>query len=222
MLAFGSFAWYNRAMKNNKDLLTSNTETVTISRAEYEDLKAQNQWLLEQLRLVRRRKFGASSEKASEEVYEQLSLLFNEAEVYASKAAEREHEAEPHTRKRSGRARDILPEDIPVEVVEHELSGEERVCPQCGEQMAVIGREIRETLVLVPARAYLRQDVYFTYGCRRCEKEDISTPILNTPKEPSVIPGGYASPEAVAHVAVQKFVMGSRASSFRGRPCPTG
>ena len=118
MLAFGSFAWYNRAMKNNKDILTSNTETVTISRAEYEDLKAQNQWLLEQLRLVRRRKFGASSEKASEEVYEQLSLLFNEAEVYASKAAEREHEAEPdpaavevrsHPRKRSGSARDILP-----------------------------------------------------------------------------------------------------------------
>ena len=218
MLAFWSFVWYNRAMKNNKDLLTSNTETVTISRAEYEDLKAQNQWLLEQLRLVRRRKFGASSEKASEEVYEQLSLLFDEAEVYASKAAERENEAEPkpaavevrsHTRKRSGSARDILPEDIPVEVVEHELSEEERTCPQCGEQMAVIGREIRETLVLEPARAYLRQDVYFTYGCRRCEKEDISTPILNTPKEPSVIPGGYASPEAVAHIAVQKFVMGS-------------
>ena len=168
-------------------------------------MKAQNQWLLEQLRLVRRRKFGASSEKASEEVYEQLSLLFDEAEVYASKAAERENEAEPepaavevrsHTRKRSGSARDILPEDIPVKVVEHELSEEERTCPQCGEQMAVIGREIRETLVLEPARAYLRQDVYFTYGCRRCEKEDISTPILNTPKEPSVIPGGYASPEA--------------------------
>ena len=131
MLAFGSFAWYNRAMKNNKDLLTSNTETVTISRAEYEDMQAQIQWLLEQLRLVRRRKFGASSEKASEEVYEQLSLLFDEAEVYASKAAERENEAEPepaavevrsHTRKRSGSARDILPEDIPVKVVEHELS----------------------------------------------------------------------------------------------------
>ena len=32
---------------------TSNTETVNISRAEYEELKAQNCWLLEQLRVVR-------------------------------------------------------------------------------------------------------------------------------------------------------------------------
>lgn len=58
---------------------TSYTEMVTIPRAEYEDLKAQNQWLLEQLRVVKSKQFGSSSEKASEEVYGQLSLLFNEA-----------------------------------------------------------------------------------------------------------------------------------------------
>jgi len=56
---------------------TSTTETVTISRAEYEELKAQNRWLLEQLRVVRSKQCGSSSEKASEEVLEQLSLLFN-------------------------------------------------------------------------------------------------------------------------------------------------
>lgn len=33
---------------------TSTTETVTISRAEYEELKAQNRWLLEQLRVDRK------------------------------------------------------------------------------------------------------------------------------------------------------------------------
>ena len=216
MLAFCTSVWYNKTMKNNKELLTSNTETVTISRAEYEYMQAQIQWLMEQLRLVRRRQFGTSSEIATEEVYEQLSLLFDEAEVYASEEKEAAPEAEPaavevrpHTRKKAGSVRAILPKDVPVEVVEHGLSEEERACPQCGEQMEVIGREIRETLVLVPAKAYLRQDVYYTYGCRRCDKEDISTPILKTPKGPSVIPGGYASPEAVAHVAVQKFVMGS-------------
>ena len=199
-------------MKNDAILETSNTETVTISRAEYEELKAQNQWLLEQLKLIRRRKFGTSSEKATEEVWEQLSLLFNEAEVCASEEKETEApvvEVRPHTRKKSGSVRDIVPKDIPVKVVEHSLPEEERVCPECGEEMAVIGKEIRETLVFQPAQAYLKQDVYYTYGCRKCEEEDVSTSILKTPKESALIPGGYASPEAAAHIAVQKFVMGS-------------
>ena len=199
-------------MKNDAVLETSSTETVTISRAEYEELKAQNQWLLEQLKLIRRRKFGTSSEKATEEVWEQLSLLFNEAEVCASEEKETEApvvEVRPHTRKKSGSVRDVVPKDIPVKVVEHSLPEEARVCPECGEEMAVIGKEIRETLVFQPAQAYLKQDVYYTYGCRKCEEEGVSTPILKTPKEPALIPGGYASPEAAAHIAVQKFVMGS-------------
>ena len=70
-------------MKKKFALETSNTEMVTIPRAEYEEMKAQIQWLLEQLRVVKSKQFGSSSEKASEEVYGQLSLLFNEAEVYA-------------------------------------------------------------------------------------------------------------------------------------------
>ena len=63
---------------------TNNTETVTISRAEYEellDLKQQHAWLLEQLCVVRSRQFGPSSEKASEEVQEQLSLLLDRKSV---------------------------------------------------------------------------------------------------------------------------------------------
>lgn len=101
----------------------------------------------------------------------------------------------------------IVSKDIPVKVVPHGLSEEETVCPQCGDQMEVIGKEVRETLVFKPAEAYIRQDVYYTYGCRRCDKEDISTPVAKTPKEPALIPGGYSSAEAVAHIAVQKFVM---------------
>ncbi len=210
-------------MENKRDHSTSNTETVTVSRAEYDadkayisELEKQNRWLMEQLRLVRRRKFGTSSERSTEEVWEQMSLLFNEAEVCASEEKEAAADSEApavevrsHTRKKSGSVRDILPKDIPVEVVEHSLPAEDQICPQCGEQMVVIGKEIRESLVFKPAEAYVRQDVYYTYGCRKCEAEDISTPILKTPREPSLIPGGYASPEAVAHIAVQKFVMGS-------------
>ena len=63
--------------------------------------------------------------------------------------------------------RDILPENIQEEVVEHRLSEEERVCPQCGETMEEIGSEVVETLKIIPAQAILVKDVYYTYACRR-------------------------------------------------------
>ena len=213
---------------DTKNLTTkSNTEMVTISRAEYEqqqtrtatlehsvtELKAENQWLLEQLGLARRRQFGPSSEKSSEEIVEQMSLFFNEAEATAAaeqaaqKKAVSETKVRAHTRKNSGSVRSIVPKDIPVEVVHHDVSPEEKVCPQCGEEMVKIGQDVRETLVFKPAEAYIRQDVYPTYGCRKCEKENISTPIVKTPRDPAVIPGSFASAEAVAFIAAQKFVM---------------
>ena len=55
-------------MENEKKTATSNAEMVTISRAEYDELKLQNQWLLEQLGLAKKRQFGSSSEKAREDV----------------------------------------------------------------------------------------------------------------------------------------------------------
>ena len=76
-------------MKSTERTDTSNQEMVTISRAEYDaqqgriaKLEQQVAVLTEALRLSRHRQFGASSEKMSEDVMDQLSFLFNEAEVY--------------------------------------------------------------------------------------------------------------------------------------------
>lgn len=115
-----------------------------------------------------------------------------------------------HVRRRhSGSVRDILPDHIEEKVVEHYLPEEQLICPQCGESMVEIGTEVHESLELVPAKAILRKDVYYTYACKSCEKNDISTPIIKTLKEKVIIPGSFASPEAVAHIMTQKFVMGS-------------
>ena len=65
-------------MKNT----TKSDETVTISKAEYESLKQQVAWLMEQLKLSKRRQFGVSSEKSD---YDQMSL-FNEAEITADES----------------------------------------------------------------------------------------------------------------------------------------
>ena len=196
-------------------------ETITISREEYERLLEENNalnrqldWLMEQLRLMRIKKYGPSSEKRllnDEELYEQLSLVFNEAEAYQPKEEkESGSQVSGYTRtKRSSRVEEILPEHVPVDVVEHRIPEVEQTCPDCGGSMEEIGKEVRRRLVIIPAQVRIREDRYYTYACRKCTEEGIQTSVVKTGKESPVIPGSYATAEAIAHIATQKFVMGS-------------
>ena len=65
------------------------------------------------------------------------------------------------------------------------------------------------TLEIIPAQMVVREDIYYTYACRSCNKEDIETPVVKAPREKNIIPGSFATPEAIAHIMTQKFVMGS-------------
>ena len=210
-------------MKKTEISQTSNAEMVTISRAEYEKLQAQSKRvselesrvdvLMEALRLARHKQFGTSSEKSEETLMEQLSFLFNEAEVFS--AADKE-EAEnvtvvaAHKRhKKHEYTLDNIPEGIETKQVEHRLEGADLICPQCGDTMTEIGKEVVRTLEIIPARMVVREDVYYTYACQNCNKEDIETPVVKAPREKNIIPGSFATPEAIAHIMTQKFVMGS-------------
>lgn len=198
-------------MGNEKKLATSNAEMVTISRAEYDELKLQNQWLLEQLGLAKKRQFGSSSEKMQGELMDQLSLSFNELEAYAygTRSATPEQVAVKAyaRRKQPGSVTDIVPEGTPTEVVEHRLTGEELVCSACGSRMEEIGKEVHRSLQMEPARFWIREDVYYTYACKNCELESGEANLVKTPKEPALLPGSFASAEAVTHIMTQKFVM---------------
>ena len=200
-------------MKKEKKQPENSEEMVTISRAEYENMQAQIQWLMEQLRLLRQKRFGASSEQTSEDAVEQLSFLFNEAEVYADQTAKEDDSSvvvAAHKRhKKHEYTLDELPENVPVEVVEHRLPDEELVCPECGDTMTEIGKDVRRRLKLEPAKVVVVEDWYYTYACRKCEKENIETPVVKAVREPNFIPGSFATPDAVAHLMVQKFAMGS-------------
>ena len=201
---------------------TSNTaEMVTISRAEYErfqeqaqvitSLTLQNEWLLEQLKLSKKKLFGRSSEQAEQMVMEQLSFTYNEEEAYASgtkAAAEKPVAVKAHERKRqSGNVLDVVPEGTPTEVVEHRLPENERICSACGSELVEIGKDVRWTLQMKPAEFWIREDVYYTYACKNCEQETGEANIVKAAKEPALLPGSFASAEAVAYLAAQKFVM---------------
>ena len=210
-------------MRNDREKVTGSEEMVTISRAEYEEFQGQKErisaleqqvaLLTEAIRLSRQKRFGASSERTSEEAMEQLSLLFNEAEVYTDQAAKEDDSSvvvAAHKRhKKHEYTLDELPENVPVEVVEHRLPAEELVCPECGSTMTEIGKEVRRRLKLVPAKAVVVEDWYYAYACRSCEKENTETTVVRADREPNFIPGSFAMPEAAAHLMVQKFVMGS-------------
>ena len=216
-------------MKSTNDFQTSNPEMVTISRAEYEEknarlasqderishLESQIELLTEALRIARHKRFGASSEKTDESFMEQLSFLFNEAEVFST--AEKE---EPEATDGAGHKRhkkhtytlDTIPEGIPTKQVEHRLEGEDLVCPQCGDTMTEIGKEVVKTLEIIPAQYIVREDIYYTYACKSCSEnadEGCETPVVKAPREKNIIPGSFATPEAIAHIMTQKFVMGS-------------
>ena len=66
-------------------------------------LTLQNEWLLEQLKLSKKKLFGRSSEQVEQMVMEQLSFTYNEAEAYASgtkAATEKPVAVKAHERKR--------------------------------------------------------------------------------------------------------------------------
>jgi transposase len=75
--------------------------------------------------------------------------------------------------------------------------------------MQEIGKEVRRTLVIVPAQVKIREDWYFSYACQTCKAAATETPVVKTQKDKPVITGSFASPEAIAHIMTQKFVMGS-------------
>lgn len=213
---------YNVNMMNTNINNEDKDENVIISRKEYDalltqkaELEMQNQWLLEQLKLLKKGKFGSSSEKANEDVNEQLSFLFNEAEVMDEDSVEivksEDKKKKTYTRRqKSGSLKDVVPDNLPVEIVDHGLSGDELNCPVCGSKMEEIGQsQVRDELVIKLPEFSICRHVYHTYICRNCEKNSESAEIVKQHVMPAVLPKSFASPELVSYIMTQKFVMHS-------------
>ncbi|NLO49518.1 MAG: IS66 family transposase, partial [Clostridiales bacterium] len=186
-----------------ENLIKTNKELT----AENERLRQQIRWLMEQFRLSKHKQFGASSEQTD---FNQLNL-FNEAEQTAALTAPEPEitEVKAHYRKKTRLTTDKLPEDLPVEVIEHVLTEGNRICPDCGSSLHKMGEDVREELKIIPAKAAIVRHVRYVYACRRCEEASDHVPIVKAEMPEPVIKGGFASPEAVSHIATQKFVMGS-------------
>ena len=160
--------------------------------------------LMEQLRILRARLFGSSSEKKR---FEHPSL-FNEAEQDAlavdqpeTEQSDAEGESIPvagHTRSKKGRT--PLSPDLPREEVIHDLPEDQKVCGLDGHQLVEIGREISEQLEIVPAQVKVLQHVRIKYGCPHCHQ---GVKIAPAPRRP--IPKALASASMLAYIATSKY-----------------
>ena len=200
-------------------------ETVNITKTEYEELKKLEkaneelrqmiQFFMEQYQLSRKKQFGSSSEQIKHEgdVNEQLSLLFNEAEVYADVA---EPEKEPaqttvkeHARRKNINNLETLPDNIEVEVIDKTLPEQEKVCAKCGEKLVEIGENIVRRIKLIPAKLIIEETHTHHYVCRNCQEQEGYADIISAKEDAPVIPGSCATAEAIASIATEKFVMHS-------------
>ena len=178
-------------------------ETCLQLKKQVSDLQMQIGWMSEQLALSNKKTFGSSSEKTSPE---QLSF-FNEAESLAdSKLPEPQVEEITYKRKKRKGKREEDLKGLPLEIVEYALSETECTCPQCGEHLHQMSKEIRSELVFVPAQFKKVQHERLIYSCRNCEKKEIATPVIKAPAPAALIKGSIASASLVAGIINGKYV----------------
>ncbi len=202
-------------------------ETITITRAEYEEfqsLKKKNEeltqkiaYLLEEFNLAQKRRFGTSSEKnkvnISEETVYQLGFVFNESEAYADAVIRREDAGETivkeHKRRKYVTNLDNLPENVEVEIIDKDIPESKRICDQCGGEMTEIGVDIDRKVKLVPAKFIIVETRTHSYKCIECDKTNAKSRIVRPEVDKPVIPNGNAAAEAIAYIATEKYVMHS-------------
>lgn len=212
-LVFDAALWYDKSMKNVK--ISRDLSSLTREELEHrvmqlstkvDELASKLAWYEEQYRLSRAQRFGPSSEQTAP--FEQMSF-FNEVESESSSCVTAEpglDEIQPTRKGKKKGHKDSITKPLPVETIEYRLSAEDMACPQCGETLHEMKKEIRKELKVIPAQVMVTEHVRFVYACRNCEKNDITTPIIAAQMPNPAIRNSLASPSMLAHIMSRKYV----------------
>ena len=186
-----------------------NTKDAYIEQLEntIKDLQNQVNNLTEMVMLLRKEKFGPSSEKTPKQVEGQLSL-FNEAEVEADASVPEpiSKEVKGYVRKNPKTKREEVIKELPVREILCETAKEEQYCDHCNSKLRPIGKEVvREELEYIPAKLHIVRYVRMAYECPRCKHTE--HPFIKKALTPtSLMNHSLASPSSVANVMYQKYV----------------
>jgi transposase len=219
MLDFLSQFWYNKSIMKIPENTKKIVDFSVMSRRELEEyamkkttenegLSVLLKYYEEQLRRNRAQRFGASSEKLHYDGAEQI-CFFNEAEQsgYGIIPEPKIEEviAKPRSKKKKGHKKNLT-KQLPHRQIEYKLTGDELICPKCGDTLEEMKSEVRTEIECVPA-SYIAVDyVQFFYACRNCDKNGTEGTIVSADAPKGVFRNSLASPSMLADIIYKKYV----------------
>jgi transposase len=180
------------------ELLQQNTELLQQVKNQGQTIRHQqalNDKLTHELAILKRHRFGRSSEAMNPD---QASLLEDDI-VEADLAAIDEELAGvipvPSREKQQPR-RQALPPELPRTVITHEPDSTQ--C-RCGCQLKRIGEDVSEKLDYTPGEFTVERHIRGTWACRSCET------VIQAPVPAQVVDKGIPTSGLLAHVLVAKY-----------------
>ena len=174
-------------------------------KQEAERLAFENELMREEIRLLKAKRFGASSERSE---LNGQGILFNEAEALFSPTA-----IEPgldtvlvkkRPRPKNKRALDLS--GLPRRHIDYVLTDEELTCPQCGGSLHEMDIDIRLELEYIPASYCVIEHATHVYACRNCQTSAETTPIVNAVAPRPIFKGSLASASLLAQILCDKYL----------------
>ncbi|HEY4471029.1 MAG TPA: IS66 family transposase [Stellaceae bacterium] len=186
--------------------LAERDRVIAVRDAELYAKTLQIEHLKAQLAVLRRHRFGRSSEKLDREI-EQLELVLGELEEGVAESKSRAARAEKKPPAPAARAsedhkhgRKPMPAHLPRERTVHEPAP---TCTACGGTvLRKLGEDVTELLEYIPSTFKVVQIVRPKLSCRACET------IAQAPLPSLPIERGRPGPGLLAHVVVSKYADG--------------
>jgi transposase len=196
-----------RIIAEKEQQLNERERVIAVRDAELYAKTLQIENLRAQLAVLRRSRYGRSSEKLDQEI-EQLELLLGELEEGVAEGRTRAEQvakspAAPERDKRKGHTphgRKPLPEHLPREEIVHPPASS---CTCCGGTvLRKVGTHRTEVLEYVPSSFKVSVHLRDVVSCRLCET------IMQAPLPSFPIERGRPGPGLLAHVIVGKYADG--------------
>ena len=192
-----------------KNMYNENPESffdfVRNSLIEKEEALFEKNCLAEELKLEKARWYGRKSEKTDTLAKAQPSLfpeydntdLFNEAEDI------QDEPEETKVKKTKRKNLNNRAKDLEIVTKEYDLPDDEKICPNCGTKMIVIGKQEKVILHYVPAKIIKEIAVTYTYKCPNCEPDGKS--VIKESSVPTCFPKIMGGHDFISHIIASKF-----------------
>lgn len=105
--------------------------------------------------------------------------------------------SEQNAKVKNGRG--SLPENLPREIIKHDIPEDKKYCNDCGILCHQVGKVVTEQLDFKPAVFYIKEHRRYKYACRGCQNIFIA----NMPAQP--IDKGLAGPGALTEILINKY-----------------